>query len=529
VTLTDLLARLDAPPAAGSPALVGADGRTLATGGEVASAVRAAAQAYIRAGLTPGTRVAFGVRQDAAGIAWLLGAVRAGIVPVVLDVGLAPAILVDRVRAAQVDALVVDGGVATLLHRPWLRAMARRAGTALPAARQLAPVTWATSPALAHVGRLDRLRRGPTVDEPDLDASHSPNRPADDPSLIVFTSGSTGSPRGVVHGRAGLAATIEAATRFLPLPPDAVVLGSALHLVVPALLASVPAVLGATRDPRRLARLVRARGITHLSLPPHAALELARHGGRPTTLLLGSAPVRNVTLRELVALLPGTAIRSIYGMTECLLVAAVDVGERLGHDDGDGDLIGPPVDDVRVRIAADGEIHVAAPWMALGYLGDDAPLDEIATGDLGRLDGEGRLVLVGRRKEMLIRGGENIYPALYEGRLAEVAGISAAVMVGLPDAHADETVVLFAVPNRGQTVDAASSALAAVVGRAGAPIDHHARPDVVLGIEELPRAGRSGKLDRRALASIAAARLGRPMLDDPSLPESTTGPTGSPG
>jgi acyl-CoA synthetase (AMP-forming)/AMP-acid ligase II len=174
---------------------------------------------------------------------------------------------------------------------------------------------------------------------------------------------------------------------------------------------------------------------------------------------------------------------------------------------------------VRVRVAADGEVRVAAPWMALGYLGDGVPIEEVATGDLGRLDPNGRLVVVGRRKEMLIRRGENIYPALYEARLAEAAGIEAAVIVGLPDAHADETVVLFAVPGRGETAGAASTRLARLVRRPDAPIDRHAIPDVVLGIDELPRAGRSGKPDRLALAAIAAERLGRPLLDDPTLPE----------
>ena len=64
---------------------------------------------------------------------------------------------------------------------------------------------------------------------------------------------------------------------------------------------------------------------------------------------------------------------------------------------------------------------------------------------------------------MIIRGGENIYPALYEPLLAEAADLEAAVMVGLPDEHADETVVLFAVPRPGSSADAARDRLAALV------------------------------------------------------------------
>jgi acyl-CoA synthetase (AMP-forming)/AMP-acid ligase II len=121
---------------------------------------------------------------------------------------------------------------------------------------------------------------------------------------------------------------------------------------------------------------------------------------------------------------------------------------------------------------------------------------------------------------MIIRGGENIYPALYEPLLAEAAGLEAAVMVGLADEHADEMVVLFAIPHGGGSPDAARARLADVVGATSSPLDRHARPDVILGLATLPRSGRSGKPDRRALVRIAAARLGRPMPDDPLLPES---------
>jgi acyl-CoA synthetase (AMP-forming)/AMP-acid ligase II len=507
--LDGLLARLDEPARPDDPAFLRPDGRVLLRRGELAARVRAAAGAYARAGFAAGARVTFGVRQDAAGIAWLLGALRAGVVPVVLDTGLSPATMVDRARAAGVEALVVDGSVATILHHPALRALAARNGLALPRPRELAPVTWSTSFAPARVRRLDRLAAG--------DA----RRPLDGraPALVFFTSGSTGAPRGVVYGGDGLAAIMGVAGRFVELPGDAVVLGSGLHLILPALLAGVPVVLADPRDPARLAAMTRRLGITHLSLPPHRAIAFARAGGQARLLLLGSAPVRNVTLRELVSLLPGAEIRSVYGMSECLLVAAIDAAERLEDDERGGDLVGRPIDGVRLRIANDGELFVGGPALALGYLGDAAPATEVASGDLARLDASGRLRLVGRRKEMLIRAGENIYPALYEPLLADGADLEAAVMVGVPDVHGDETVVLFAVPRAGGDAEAARTRLAALVARPSSPLDRHARPDVILGLASLPRAGRSGKPDRRALVQIAAARLGRPAPDDPLLPE----------
>ena len=506
--LSGLLARFDAPSPADDPAFQAPDGRVLMRRGELAARVRATAGAYARAGFAPGARVAFGVRPDAEGIAWLLGAFRAGVVPVVLDTGLSPATMVDRARAAGVEALVTDGRVATVLHHPMLRRLAARRGIVLPGARELASVTWTTSFAPARVRRLDRLAGGDARRSLDGDA----------PALVVFTSGSTGAPRGVVYGGDGLAALMDVAQRFVELPRGSVVLGNALHLVIPALLAGAPVVLADPRDPARLAAMVRRLGITHLSLPPHRALAFARAGGRARLLLLGSAPVRNVTLRELVERMPGAEIRSIYGMTEYLLVATIDAADRLAFDEREGDLVGRPIDGVQLRIAGDGELHVGGPALARGYLGDVLPVGDVATGDLARFDATGRLILVGRRKEMLIRDGQNIYPALYEPLLADGADLEAAVIIGLPDIHADETVVLFAVPRGGDDPEAARARLATLVASSRSPLDRHARPDVILGLETLPRSGRSGKPDRRELVRIAAARLGRPSPDDPVLP-----------
>ena len=120
-----------------------------------------------------------------------------------------------------------------------------------------------------------------------------------------------------------------AAERFVALPPDALVLGTALHLVVPALLAGARVLIGSPRDPAGLACSSGRLGITHLSLPPHLALAFARAGGTARLLVLGSAPVRNVTLRELVDRMPGCEIRPVYGMSEYLLVASIDARERL--------------------------------------------------------------------------------------------------------------------------------------------------------------------------------------------------------
>jgi acyl-CoA synthetase (AMP-forming)/AMP-acid ligase II len=505
--LAELLERLVLPARPHAPAFVSSVGSVVLSRGELAERIRRASGAYARAGLGAGTPVAFAVRQDPAGIAWLLGAMRAGVVPVILDPGVTSDALAARSRAARVEALVTDGLVATVAGSAILRRIAARRGVVLPGLSGLAPRHLVTGRAFTSAERLDRLAGGDAPRPLDPDAA----------ALVIFTSGTTGAPRGIVHTGTSIAGALRLAGMLVePVTGDRV-LGNGLHLVVPALLAGVPVVMPSAGGDAAMARTTRRLGVTHLSLPPHRAVGWAAHGGgrQVRELILGSAPVRNVTLRTLVAALPTARILAVYGMTEHLLVASLEAAERLAHDEQQGDLVGVALPDVRVRVAPDGELHVAGPALARGDLGNPMPMREVATGDLGRVDGQGRITLLGRRKEMLIRGGENIYPSLYEGLLAERARLGTVIMVGVPAPDGDETVVVFGV---GPDPRAIRRRLEPLVMGPNAIIDRHARADAVFGIVELPRAGRSGKPDRRALARIAADRLGRSWTEDPVLP-----------
>jgi acyl-CoA synthetase (AMP-forming)/AMP-acid ligase II len=501
--MTPLEAMLDAvvePARPHDPALLDARAAVLATRGVLGARVRARAAAFARAGIEPGTAVAFGVRQDADGIAWLLGAIRAGLAVVVLDPGIAPALLEARCRAAGVEAVVTDGGVATVAGSRSLRWVARRRGVHVPDLARLARRHWATSRTLARIPRLEPVPHG--------DARRP--LPAEAAALVLFTSGTTDAPRGVVHTPSSLAATLKQAAGLVELGPGDRVLGTGFHLVAPALLAGASVVVPPGRGRTRvLARATRAAGVTHLSLPLHVAVDWAAAGGasaRLRAVLLGSAPVRNAALAPLARMLPGVRVSSVYGMTEHLLVSMVDVDERLAFDERHGDLVGRPLPGVRLRTDEAGELHVGGPALARGYLDEPQPVAELPTGDLGSVDASGRLVLRGRRKEMVIRRGENIYPSLYEPALAAAARLEAALMVGVERPDGDEAVVLFAVPAGGDDPERARRRLASVVASSASPLDAHARPDLVLAVPRVPRAGRSGKPDRQALAAIAAAR-----------------------
>jgi len=273
---------------------------------------------------------------------------------------------------------------------------------------------------------------------------------------------------------------------------------------------------------RPLATTTRRLGVSHVSLPLHRALAWSAAGGAGSSLRhlwLGSAPLRNQGLQELAARLPSVELVAAYGMTEHLLVSTIDAADRLAHDERDGDLVGHPVDGVRIRVSEGGEIHVSGPALRprVSRRADAGPRAADGRPRSARREGPARTPGP-PQGDADVRDGENIYPGLYEPALAEAAGLAAAIMVGLPGVDGDETVVLFAVSQSGEDPESARSRLAAVVSGPRSPLDRHARPDAILGIAELPRAGRSGKPDRRALTRVAAARLGQPLAEDPTLP-----------
>ncbi len=175
-------------------------------------------------------------------------------------------------------------------------------------------------------------------------------------------------------------------------------------------------------------------------------------------------------------------------MTEILPVAIATAAEKLAHA-GPGDLVGTPLPGVTARVGPSGELLVAGPNLARGYLGAP-PFTEHATGDLARID-DGRIVLTGRAKDMIIRGHVNIYPGLYEPAIARLPGVAEAVLVGLPDAVGDERVVLAVVPAPGATdLVARLRALLPTV------VDAGALPDDIVLLEAMPTTGRTRKPDR---------------------------------
>jgi len=508
--MSDLLAAIAKACATGgdAPALTGPSGRTLSYA-ELARRVGATARSLSKAGMRPGDRVLFSVRPSPAGVVLALGIVAAGGTVVFADPGAGPELFAARLALATPRWAAAE----SLLYAaagPLIRGAARRRGVLLPnyaglPVRHIYAGTWLPGvPRGALAAR--RLARGggslPAAEAPDQEA------------LVVFTSGTTQAPRAVVHTRGSLGAALSVLAAACTLGPGDVVHTDQLMVGMPALVAGAhwtmpPFGFSPASDPDRYATGL--AGATHTFATPAdlAAVVSLVHSGQLAPpaglrqLLTGGAPVTPALLRRASDALPRTEIRAIYGMTEILPVAVVGAGEKLAYA-GAGDLVGRPLPGVSARLGPDAELLLRGEHLCHGYLGQP-PLTEHATGDLARLDAEGSIVLIGRKKDMLIRGRTNIYPGLYEPVIARLPGVEAAFLLGIPDEVGDERVVLVLVPTDGtgaQRVLADHPLARSVREQLPTLIDASALPDEVLVVSRLPVTGRTGKPERGALLDL---------------------------
>ncbi|WP_211357037.1 AMP-binding protein [Nocardioides rubriscoriae] len=468
MSVDELLPRLLATP--GAPAFV-TTRRTTLTRGDLAARALAVAAELHRRGLGEGDTVALAVRPGPAALAVVLACVRLLVRVALVDPAVPPALLTARLRAADARLVVAD---------PLVRAAA---GWAAPIARcaglRLAPLD-----AIAPVAVLPRrLPAGPSPDR----CGDGPDRAAE--ALVIFTSGTTGDPRAVVHTTASLSAGLAAVTDLADVRPGRPVVGSTFFAMAPALLAGAPV---ATHAGRRTIQALRPQ-LTYVT-PPQARDLLAggtRFSGR---VFAGSAPV-SARLLERLRDAGAEEAWGVYAMTEAFPVAAVEARTKAAHaaEGRDGDLVGELVPGMTARTDDEGQVVVAGTGTAARYLGGP-DLDEVATGDRGEVVGRS-VVLHGRLKDMVLRGADNIYPGLHEPSL-QVPGVALALLVGVPGHDLDERLVLVVEPEPGVSEADVRRRLRAPVAALG-----RARPDDVV-VATIPTSGRSRKPDRAATARM---------------------------
>ena len=329
-------------------------------------------------------------------------------------------------------------------------------------------------------------------------------------ATLVFTSGSTGAPKGVLHSWANHLYSAKGSNANLPLRRgDRWLLSLPLYhvgglaiLVRCALAGAAVAVPG--RD-ASLSASLDATGATHLSL---VATQLRRllEGrdalpARVYGVLLGGGPLPDTLLRRGHA--RNWPLLTSYGSTEMASqIATTSPGASLD----DLRTAGRRLPHRRLRISKEGEILVAGRTLCARVLGEGGLRDPrtnawYRTGDLGRLDAQGRLHVEGRTDRQFVSGGENIQPEEIEAALEEIEGIDRAVVVPVPDAEYGRRPVAFVRSRPEGTPDGWRDVLSAVLPR-------FKHPDAVY---ELPEAAVEApmKVDRERLRQWARERRER--------------------
>ena len=307
------------------------------------------------------------------------------------------------------------------------------------------------------------VRDGASLPEPCAPAVQLPTLDPDAVRMILYTSGTTGRPKGVLHSHNSMHALItqlrdhwqvQPGDRFLVLSPIAHIGGSIYAFECPLLLGT-SAVLMDHWDADTAVQLIHDNQCTHIAgatpFLEHLLAAAERAGTRLPELKLfvcGGASVSPSLIRWAADYFERAAVTRVYGSTE---VPVTTVGAPLDPDhaaDTDG-RAGFATIDLR---GASGEIHARGPQMLVGYLHPDDEAESFdadgyfRTGDLARwVDGD-YLVVTGRAKDLIIRNGENIAPKEIEDLLIGHPGIAEVAIVGLPDARTGERACAVIVP-----------------------------------------------------------------------------------
>ncbi len=441
------------------------------------------ANALLGLGLVKGDRVALLAHNCVEWLEWYVALARAGLVAVPINF---------RLAGPEVAYIVQHSGAAALIVQDSLRPLVEGVRAEL----EVAPQRWVL---LAHDADSAVPAGGCGYEALIAGAAAAPsaNGPAtqvqaEDLFALMYTSGTTGRPKGAKRSHAGNALlALATATEFGMTREDVGLLVMPLCHANSLYFGLTFATLGATLvvhdqahfDAAELLALLARERITFTSLVPthyvlileaaaklrgtgtQAPLDLSRVG----KLLVSSAPARRETKLAILQLFPNSKLFELYGSTEAGWVTVLRPHEQLEHLGSVGrewagsgaikllDALGHEVPDGQV-----GELHSRTAYVFDGYWRNPEKTAECfqgawcSVGDLARRDEHGFIHLVDRKSNMIISGGENIYPSEVESVLAAHPAVQDVAVVGLPDATWGETVAAVVVAQPGAPLDASA-------------------------------------------------------------------------
>jgi HIP---CoA ligase len=438
---------------------------------EVARDMRAVARSLMAAGVEPGDRVALWAPNSASWIAAALGvhATRAWLVP--LNTRLKGAEAADILARTDARVLFATDGFSGNDYVGSVRAVAPQL-RALQHTVHLPPPGATTTPAWDAF-----LASGGDIAPARVTASIGAGAP-EDVSDVIFTSGTTGAPKGVMlrHGASLHGYQIfsdhfglRTGDRYIVPTPFFHCFGYKAGWMI-SLMAGAVALPLAVFDADAMLELIDRERITHIPGPPTMFQALLNHPRREQFdlsslrhAMIGAASIPSELVRRVRVELGVGAILSAYGLTEnhalVSLTAPDDSPEVVAT------TVGRALPGVKVRIVDDagadlpagqpGEVLIRSPFQMTGYFRDEEASAAaivngwLHTGDIGILDDRQYLRVTDRKKDMFIVGGFNVAPAEVEKVLLGMDGVAQVAVVGMPDDYFGEVGAAFVIPRDG--------------------------------------------------------------------------------
>ncbi|AEG51093.1 o-succinylbenzoate--CoA ligase [Sphingobium chlorophenolicum L-1] len=302
-------------------------------------------------------------------------------------------------------------------------------------------------------------------------------------ALILFTGGTTGAPKGVMHSADALMVQGRNVQNCLSYDADTVALHSqpAFHIagvnqLTALTLAAARIVFRADAGPPAVYQEIAANGVNSIGAVPTTLAMLLASPDRDDALLArlqsvvyGAAPISEKLLRDVRAAMPQARLCQLYGLTESGPISALLPEHHMLDDPDILRSAGKPRSHVEVRIAGPdgapagpdvvGEVMLRGHGVTSGYWQDAERTGELFTdgwmhtGDAGFIDGRGFLTIVDRYKDMIVTGGENVYSGEVENIIAAFPGVAACAVYGVPDDFWGEIVTAAVVAKPGAQID----------------------------------------------------------------------------
>ena len=455
-----------------------------------------------RLGVRPGDRVAMLLRNRVEFVETLYACARLGAIAVPVNF---------RLVAAEVAYLLEDSGAAVLIVENELWDVGRAAIREL----RCIPVVIANDDGLpADVIDYEEIIRCASADPVPVDAAES------DPMCILYTSGTTGAPKGAVLDHLGMTLQSLARIQVQGLSPGTESWLTGLQLFhVGGLCALLPSImLGATflalapgqTSAGLIAELLEQEHVTTCSLIPTQWQQLCALSGIDRRAFAlrriswGTAPATPALLRRLDEVFGHLDIFNIFGQTETSGMVCTLAGDEARANRGS---VGRPVLNVEMRVVDEfvedlpvghvGEIVYRGPTVMLGYWNKPEATAEafvggwFHSGDLGRLDAQALLWIVDRKKDMIISGGENIYPAEVERVILTHPQVAEVAVIGVPHERWGETPLAVVVPSD----PACPPAQAEIIDHCRKHLASYKKPTAVVLAGALPR-NANGKVQK---------------------------------